>query len=191
MYNNRKPGATKQDVTCGIGFLVASRDVAIQPWVKNMFFDPATKGTPTDLQMQADWDAAANLARTGNNLLQYAIVCRMRMYPDRVYNQMAVILKDQKLAALLKNYPTDFGGFSNFPASAQVFSVSFAYGHMPGDFPKMRAAIREGRWADASKECHLNGCSELKNSAHAQLLLQAQQVVDQHLDLNTLPPTIL
>jgi phosphatidylserine/phosphatidylglycerophosphate/cardiolipin synthase-like enzyme/V8-like Glu-specific endopeptidase len=188
MYNNRPASSTKQDVTCGIGFLLDPRSVVTQAWVKEMFFNPATHQTPTDEQMLADWDAAANLARTGNNLGQYRLVCKMQMYPDRVYNRMALILRDQKLPALLRSFPDDFRDFPNFPAAAQVFSVSFAYGRLPFDFPKMRASIREGRWADASQQCRLQGASAAKNKAHAELLLLAQQVVDQHLDPDTLPP---
>ena len=190
-YNNRKPDSTVQDVTCGIGFRIDPRSEAKKAWVKTMFFDPATNQTPSDDQMLADWDAAANLARTAKNLLQYAIVCRMRMFPDRVYTQMALILRDQKLPALLSNFSKDFGNFPNFPAAAQVFCLSFAYGRLPFDFPHLRDAIRQGLWAEASKQCHLRGCSESKNKAHAQLLLLAQRVVDQNLDFDTLPAGIL
>jgi hypothetical protein len=188
MYNNRSANSTTQDVTCGVGFRLDPREVVKCPWVKNMFFDPTTKQTPSDDQMLADWDAAAQLARTSTNLPQYCSVCRMRMYPDRVYDRMALILRDQKLPALLKGFPTDFKDFSKFPAAAQVFCVSFAYGRIPFDFPEMRAAIRDGRWADASKQCHLHGCSESKNRAHVELLVLAQEVVDQNLDPDTLPP---
>jgi V8-like Glu-specific endopeptidase len=188
MYNNRPASSTKQDVTCGIGFLLDPREVATQSWVKTMFFDPATNQTPSDDQMLADWDAAANLARSGNNLGQYAVVCHMRMHPNKVYDRMAVILRDQKLPALLKSFPNDFKDFANYPAAAQVFCVSFAYGRLPFDFPKMRASIRDGRWAEASTQCRLNGASELKNRAHTELLLTAQRVVDQQLDIDTLPP---
>jgi hypothetical protein len=187
MYNNRPANSQVQDVTCGVGFLLSPRGVVTQPWVKNMFFDPATNQAPSDDQMFADWDAAAALARTANNLGQYAVVCLMRMHPDRVYNQLAVILRDQKLPALLSTFPDDFRNFSSFPSAAQVFCVSFAYGRIPIDFPRLRAAIRDGRWADAAKECHLHGASELKNQAHAQLLMLAQRVVDQNLDPDTLP----
>jgi LAS superfamily LD-carboxypeptidase LdcB len=187
MYNNRTADSTTQDVTCGVGFRLDPRGAATQSWVKAMFFDPTTNQTPSDDQLLADWDAAANLARTGTNLPQYASVCRMRMYPDPVYNHMALILRDQKLPALLKSFPDDFKDFSNFPAAAQVFCVSFAYGRIPFDYPTMRAAIRDGRWADASKECYLRGGSILKNKAHADLLLLAQRVVDQNLDRDTLP----
>jgi hypothetical protein len=118
MYNNRTANSTAQDVTCGVGFRLDPRGAATQSWVKAMFFDPTTNQTPSDDQMLADWDAAANLARTGTNLPQYASVCRMRMYPDRVYDRTALILRDQKLPALLKSFPDDFKDFSNFPAAA-------------------------------------------------------------------------
>lgn len=188
MYNNRPASSSRQDVTCGIGFRLDPREVVTQYWVKTMFYNPDTKQTPSDDQMLADWDAAAALPRTGTNLKQYADVCHLRMWPDKVYDRMAVILRDQKLPALLKSFPEDFRDFANYPAAAQVFCVSFAYGRLPFDFPKLRAAIRENNFAAAAKQCRLRGASELKNRAHAELLLTAQKVVDQRLDPDTLPP---
>jgi hypothetical protein len=179
-------------VTCGIGFLIDPRAAATQDRVKAMFFDPATNQTPTDDQMLADWDATA-LSRTGNNLAQYAQVCSMRMYPNRVSERMALILRDQKVPALLNHLVCrdDFQDFANFPAAAQVFSLSFAYGRIPIDFPNMRAFIRAGRWADTATRCHVNGMSESKTAAHRQLLLFAQDTVDQGRDFDELPPGIL
>ena len=48
MYNNRASETAKQDVTCGIGILLISRDTATAPDYKFMFYDPATKRQPTD-----------------------------------------------------------------------------------------------------------------------------------------------
>lgn len=74
MYNNRRNDKQAQDVTCGIGFLLSPRSAAVQGWVKAMFFDPSTKLTPSDAQLLADWDAAAGLFRTDQNLSEYANV---------------------------------------------------------------------------------------------------------------------
>jgi len=188
IYNNRPASSTKQDVTCGIGFLLSPREVVTQKWVKAMFYDPNTNQTPSDEQLLADWDAAANLARTATNLGEYGNVCKMRMYPEKIRERMALILRDQKLPALLKSFPEDFKDFANYPAAAQVFCVSFAYGRLPFDFPHLRTSIRDGRWADAAEQCNLRGASPLKNKAHKELLRTAQQVVDQQLDPDTLPP---
>jgi hypothetical protein len=65
MYNNRTASQTKQDVTCGIGFLIDPGSAATQGWLKAMFYDPATRLTLADEQRLADWDAAAALRRTG------------------------------------------------------------------------------------------------------------------------------
>jgi hypothetical protein len=173
MYNNRTASQTKQDVTCGIGFLIDPRSAATQAWLKAMFYDPATKLPPTDTQMLADWDAAAALARTGKNLPEYGKVCLLRMYPDRVYERMALILRDQKLPALLSLCRDDFKDFKDFPAAAQVFGLSFAYGRIPLDFPKMRESIRNQRWSEAADRCHVRGMSPIKDQAHRQLLLFA------------------
>jgi len=189
-YNNKLNEKAAQDVTCGVGFRIDPRGIATKAWVKTMFYVPGSNAAPTDTEMLADWDAAAALIRTGSNLLEYGNVCKLRMYPDKVYNQMALILRDQKLPALLGS-SADFNSFENFPAAAQTFCLSFAYGRIPFDFPLMRASIRDGRWADAAKQCHQRGCSELKNQAHAQLLLFAQGVVDKSLDFDAMPALIL
>jgi len=193
MYNNRVATSSKQDVTCGVGFLIDPRSAATQAWLKVMFQDPSTKQAPTDAQMLADWDAAAALSRTGNNLGEYAKVCRLRMIPERVYEQMALILRDQKLPALL-THPAcgaSYSDFENFPAAAQVFSLSFAYGRIPIDFPKMNAAVKAGRWAEAADQCHVTGMSPAKNKAHRELLLFAQNVVDRRGNFDELPANIL
>src|SRR6516162_621327 len=176
MYNNRTASMTDQDVTCGIGFRIDKRSDATQSWLKIMFFDKNTGAPATDAQMLADWDAAAGLSRTSNNLKQYGEICQLRMRPELVYRQMALILRDRKLPALLSSFPQDFGNFENYPAAAQTFCLSFAYGRIPFDFPQLRASVRAERWADAAEQCHLRGASEAKNKAHKQLLIFAQKV---------------
>ncbi len=188
MYNNRATEKAKQDVTCGIGVLLATADVAVRADIMNMFYDPATQAAPTPQQMRADWDAASKLLRTAHNLAQYGVVCHMRMYPDRVNDKMALILRDQKLPALLKL--NDYSGFKDMPAAAQAFCLSFAYGRIPLDFPKMNACIAARDWKGAAAQCHMNGASERKNKAHANLLLFAQKVVDQKLSFDTMPATL-
>jgi hypothetical protein len=193
MYNNRTTDAAKSDVTCGIGFLIEPRQSVITiPWVKPMFFDKNSKAPATPDQLLSDYDAAHDLLRTGTNLSQYGQICQLQMYPDKVYERMALILRDQKLPALLThpNCRDDFADFENFPAAAQAFSLSFAYGRIPIDFPMMRASIRAGNWSEAGDRCHVSGMSESKNTAHKRLLQFAQDVVDQGRDLDEMPAAI-
>jgi hypothetical protein len=185
MYNNRATETAKQDVTCGIGVLLESRDVAARGDVMSMFYDPATGGAPTSDQMRADWDAASKLLRTSKNLAEYGVVCHMRMNPQRVNDRMATILRDQKLPALLRI--KEYAGFKDMPGAAQAFCLSFAYGRIPFDFPKMNACVGAGDWKGASGQCRLRGGSEAKNRAHANLLLFAQRVVDSSLNFDTMP----
>jgi hypothetical protein len=191
MYNNRTASSTKQDVTCGIGFLLDPKSAVLQAWVKPMFFNKATKLAATDALLLSDWDICANLARTGTNLGEYGNRCSLQMFPDKVYERMAIILRDQKYAALLQSFPADFANFENFPSAAQVFSVSFAYGRLPFDFPMMRASIRAANWTAAAAQCRVKGMSESKNRAHSELLMLAQKVVDERLPIDTLPAGIL
>jgi hypothetical protein len=155
--------------------------------------------------MMADWDAAQGLLRTGQNLTRtthtptnitcYSDICKMRMYPDRIFDRMAYILREQKLPALLKvNHPSHGGlnykDFDQFPASAQVFCLSFAYGRIPFDFPKMSESIGKRAFGDAAEQCHVQGMSPSKDAAHKKLLLHAQSVVDQNLSYDTVPAEI-
>ncbi len=64
-------------MTCGIGVLIDPRNAATKS-IKALFYDPATRAAPSDAQMLADRDAYAALPRTGNNLNEYARVCKMR-----------------------------------------------------------------------------------------------------------------
>jgi hypothetical protein len=77
------------------------------------------------------------------------------------------------LPALLSLCRDDFKDFKDFPAAAQVFGLSFAYGRIPLDFPKMRESIRNQRWSEAADRCHVRGMSPIKDQAHRQLLLFA------------------
>ncbi|HYM75016.1 MAG TPA: hypothetical protein VE377_03475 [Candidatus Dormibacteraeota bacterium] len=188
MYNNRtpdKPNIDKnQDVTCGIGFQI-TRTSVLSSAIRRMFYDPATNAAPTDTQLSADWQAAADLARQGN-LPEYSKVCHLRMYQQMVYEYMALVLKD-KLGNLLKMWPAVFGNIDQFPAAAQAFCMSFAYGRLPIDFPKMRAAIQVQDWKGTADQCHVHGMSAKKNLAHKNLLLFAQSVVDDKKNYDSVP----
>ena len=179
-----------QDVTCGIGFRLENIGWVALPWVKQMFYDKATKADPTVAQLEADYRAAEGLFRTKDNLLEYGRICGCHMYPNKVYERMALKLRDEKLPALLRSCP-EFSDFENFPAAAQVFSLSFAYGRIPFDFPLMRAAVAAQEWAKAGSQCHQRGCSEAKNAGHVQLLQFAQNVKDKGLDPDSLPAGIV
>ena len=193
MYNNRPATSKKQDVTCGVGFLIDPQSEVTKTWCKVMFVNKFTKASATDAELLEDWRIASEISRTGNNLYEYENACQLTMIPERVYERMALILRDQKLPALL-THPAccdSYKGFESFPAAAQAFCLSFAYGRIPIDFPKMNAAIAAGRWAEAAENCRVLGMSAAKNKAHRELLLFAQNVVDRKGSYDELPATIL
>jgi hypothetical protein len=189
MYNNRPPSVpnidANQDVTCGIGFRLATIEDVWRPEIRCMFYDPVTNSPATKEQLEADWRQAANLARDGN-LAEYSQLCHMRMYPEMVDQHMAEVLK-QKLGDLLRFYPRVFGDINKFPAAAQAFCMSFAYGRIPIDFPMMRAAIQLQDWKGAAAECHVVGLSTRKDEAHKNLLIFAQMIVDQGGNYDSVP----
>ena len=152
--------------------------------------------------MMADWNAAAALLRNNNltrtaatplGTICYSDVCKMRMHPNKIDEKMAFIMRDQKLTALRSDprCAESYRNFETFPAAAQVFSLSFAYGRIPIDFPRMNQFMRDGQFGNAATECRVPGMSERKNEAHKELLLFAQNVVDTAADLDSLPAVIL
>jgi hypothetical protein len=184
MYNNRKSETAKQDVTCGIGFLLSNRDTATQADYKQMFYDPATNLPASDDQLRADWDAAAKLLRRGwpNNNLEstasgdgYADVCKMRMYPERVKDKMASILKEKKLDWEIKNW-LPLEKFILMPAQAQVACASYFYGWSLAKAPNLRQALLDFDFVKAAAESKLPGAAERKNKAHERLFLNAASI---------------
>ena len=168
MYNNRTSETAKQDVTRGIGILLMSRDTATAPDYKFMFYDPATKGQPTDEQLRADWDAASKLLRRyypNANLENtpagdgYADVCKMRMHRDAVIDKMAAVLKVK-----LK--------------SAQVACASYFYGWSLAKAPNFRQALLNLDFTRAAKESNLAGAAAAKNKGHERLFLNAASIWD-------------
>jgi hypothetical protein len=207
MYNNRKEEGAGQDVTCGIGFRIEKRGNATDGVFVNLFYDPNTNDKPTPQQMLYDYDRAAELTRTDkppnltrtpatpSNVICYSDVCKLRMYKDRIYTRMAEIMKTEKLPALINGCRGRFKDFASFPAPAQVFCLSFAYGRMPtgvgkDGFPKMADWCMATEWAKAAGECHVNQQSELKYLGHVRLLQFAQQIKDMNGDYDQVPADI-
>ena len=185
MYNNRASETAKQDVTCGIGILLISRDTATAPDYKFMFYDPATKGQPIDEQLRADWDAASKLLRRyypNANLENtpegdgYADVCKMRMHRDAVIDKMAAVLK-VKLKSELENW-LPLETFISMPSQAQVACVSYFYGWSLAKAPNFRQALLNLDFTRAAKESKLAGAAQAKNKAHERLFLNAASIWD-------------
>jgi hypothetical protein len=203
-YNNRKTWDPKEkdDVTCGIGWMLAGPDVATQR--PELFYDPATNAPPTPDQLRGDWHEAQKMLRTGSNLshivpphapasvLCYDDVCKMRMTTKAMQQRMAEILKIDKLRGLLKEGPWSkyYQDFEKYPAPAQVFALSFAYGRLPLDFPKMNAYMRDWEFAKAATECHVDRQSEAKYRGHVALLTFAQEIKDKNLKYDLVPAVI-
>jgi hypothetical protein len=185
MYNNRASEADKQDVTCGIGILLISRETATGPDYKSMFYDPATKLGASEDQLRADWDAAAKLLRRyypDANLEStaagdgYADVCKMRMYQDAVIDKAAAVLKS-KLKSELDNW-LPLATFTSMPAQAQVACASYFYGWSLAKAPNFRQALIDRDFNRAAKESKLAGAAPAKNKAHERLFLNAASIAD-------------
>jgi hypothetical protein len=184
MYNNRASETAKQDVTCGIGILLISRDTATAPDYKFMFYDPATKGQPTDELLRADWDAASKL-------LPILSKCQPREYPGgrwlrrRVQDAHASGRGDRqdggrakgKLKSELENW-LPLETFISMPSQAQVACVSYFYGWSLAKAPNFRQALLNLDFTRAAKESKLAGAAQAKNKAHERLFLNAASIWD-------------
>jgi len=185
MYNNRASETDKQDVTCGIGILLISRETATGPDYKYMFYDPATKLGASEDQLRADWDEASKLLRRywpDPNLEStpagdgYANVCKMRMYEDPVVDKAAAVLKS-KLKSELDNW-LPLATFTSMPAQAQVACASYFYGWSLAKAPNFRQALIDRDFNRAAKESKLTGAAAKKNKAHERLFLNAASIAE-------------
>src|SRR5262249_1185331 len=131
---------------------------------------PDDKCPPTSDQLRKDWHEAQKMLRTDFNLshivsphapasvLCYDDVSKVRLTDKAMQLRMAEILKKDKLRGLLYDnggWCKSYQDFPKFPAPAQVFCLSFAYGRLPFDFPKMNAFIKDWEFAKAATECHV------------------------------------
>lgn len=192
MYNNRASETAKQDVTCGVGFLLASRDASLA--FIDLFYDKDTLQPATPEQMKADWDTAAGILRTSwpNSNLEstptrdgYADRCQLRMYPEKVIARRNEIMA-QKLKQALIDCPK-IGGFYGFPAQAQVAVASYCYGFSPTRAPNFCQALSVWDFDEAGKQSYLAGLAKLKLLHHRILFWNAARIVEQRLGLDVLP----
>jgi hypothetical protein len=193
MYNNRANEKARQDVTCGVGFLLVSAEAAIANY-KSLFYDPETKQPPTDDQIRADWQAAADLLRIGwpNSNLEstpdgkgYADVCKLRMDRDKVIAKRNDLL-GSKLETTLREVPELFQ-FYDYPAQAQVAIASFCYGYSPKGMANFVMSLFHWDFDSAGKESFLAGMSGLKVLHHRILFWNAARICEQKLDNDLLP----
>jgi hypothetical protein len=193
MYNNRTSLKARQDVTCGVGFLLTSPDAAIANY-KSLFYDPVTNQPAKDDQIRADWQAAADLLRTGyprSNLEStpdgkgYADVCKLRMYPDKVIAKRNDLL-GSKLETALRQVP-ELLQFYEYPAQAQVAIASYCYGFSPKGSPNFYMELFHWRFDEAGRESGLAGLSPLKVLDHRILFWNAARIREQKLDMDLLP----
>ena len=115
-----------------------------------MFYDPATKGQPTDEQLRADWDAASKLLRRyypNANLENtpagdgYADVCKMRMHRDAVIDKMAAVLK-VKLKSELENW-LPLETFISMPSQAPGCLRELFLRLVAGESSQLQASIAQ------------------------------------------------
>jgi hypothetical protein len=149
-----------------------------------MFRVKGTEEIASEAAMRTEFQRVVDLPRTATNL-----------YSDYRDKSPLFMDRDAMLSALREKMLTfwqqkgqDFPDFDQIPAQAQVALMSYNYGLRLRGAPKMCDAVRGRDYTRAAAESRINGWDANKNEAHNVLFTNAQRIVDNELDLNTIPP---
>jgi hypothetical protein len=184
MYNNWPLKNPSPDVTVGIGLAVVSEEQAASDEIRSMFRVKTTGEIPSEEEMRAEFRRVYNLPRTAGNLLSdYRDKSPLVMDAEAILDMLR-----SKMLGFWTQKGQDFADFGSIPAQAQVALMSYNYGLRLRNAPKMCNAVRENRYVDAATESKINGWDGQKNEGHRVLLLNAQKILAEELDLSLLPP---
>lgn len=146
-------------VTCGVGFLVASKAALDQyPW------------HPSVEMARLDYDALSRLPAGGN----YAARYYAQLTSARLRRADMLRLFEEKVAGFRMQI-AKLWKLDTLPLEAQIVLVDMAYNmgaRRLSKFVNLRAAIERRDWATAAKECSRRGVPVKRNGASAALLAQ-------------------
>lgn len=165
-------------VTTGIGNLIDTPDDALSlEWLRS------DGSVATRREVAAEWTAVKarkDLAQRGGGA--FKAITRLRLSDAGLHD-----LFNRTLDRMARQLATRFPGFDDWPADAQLATISMAWACGPAfRFPKLAAALNAGDFATAAVECKMNeaGNPGLKprNAANRLLYENAAAVVARDLD---------
>jgi hypothetical protein len=192
MYHNYPKGSSYQDISCGVGFLLATKDdvkkqtpskATIDTYLS--FFKQTSGIDATEEMFIADWKAAIPIMRVSHpqkgEIAEFAAKCVLRMREEKIKPKMAQILvkklNDEIAGAHLKE--VDYWGL---PAVAQVGIASIAYGYSLTKMPNFCKALKDKNYEWAATEAQLSNMSAIKNRDHSLLFKDAAYINNERAD---------
>ncbi len=153
---------TANNVTVGVGFLLATPDAAA---AVRGFQLLATKAAAVPQQIRDEW---ANVKKYGNAFKNALFL------PDAAIDAELSNRVDPFLKTLASRYP----GFAGFPDEAQLALLDMIYNLGAGGMDKSRwpaldKAIAARDWKAAAAACHRQGVGSGRNDATKKLFLAA------------------
>jgi GH24 family phage-related lysozyme (muramidase) len=174
-------------VTTGIGNLIDSPGEAQRlPWTDTSTGTAADPGT-----IEAAWQAVKgrqDMRSRGG--MAFESVTTLRLSDDDI--DALVLAKVDSNESFLKSNHSEFAGFDDWPADAQLGLLSMAWAQGPSfaKWPSFRAAAAAGDWATAAAQCHLedshNPGLRPRNAADLELFNNAASVVESGSDPSVL-----
>jgi hypothetical protein len=189
MYNNKQSADAAQDVTCGIGVRLDTRETAVNdPAIKALFFNKTTGHSAGDDELRQDWDTASQiLRRTASPETEYAARCQLVMDKDKTWDYLQVRLKAQLAADRTPGRCKCLDGFKDFPAVAQAAVACFCYGWSLTRAPHLSLYLEHWDFDSAQKACWLDKASLEKLYGLRVLFYNAGRVYEQNLNYDWLP----
>jgi hypothetical protein len=143
-------------------------------------------------QVAADWDAVKarlDLAASGHTAFEG--IAKLRVSDEEISG--LVFAKLDQMEQVLTSRP-EFTAFANWPASAQLATLSMCWGMGPMfRFPNFQANVATGNWAGAAEECHFTpdeGTIRIRNKLDRMHFLNAAGSASQDLPAELLTASL-
>lgn len=176
------------DTTKGAVAPTSAERVASHALANEYTWTVAAGGAASPDEVATAWDtvkARLELAKVGHLAFKELTTVHL----DDAEIDRVVLMKLDDFAESLKRRP-EFGDFDDWPADAQLGTLSMAWGMGPRfRFPKFQAAAAARDWNGAATECHFTpniGTIVKRNELDAEAFRNAARVESEGLDPETL-----
>jgi hypothetical protein len=191
MYNNKASAAAPQDVTCGIGFFLPTKESACDAEIKALFINKTTRQPAGDAELMKDWETASNILRVWGNApnleTEYTEKCQLVMDQDKTWTHMQTGMKRRLAHVRRPGACQGLDDFAKMPAQAQVALTSFNYGWFITSAPILCNHLMGWDFDSVQKSCYTTAISAEKLLANRTLFWNAARILEQNQDFDHLP----